>query len=137
MKSDATLPGQDPVRPRAPALALGAARYVGAYLLGIVACLASTPASIELAGAALWPWYPVFAPIAFFLFYFYLPDGYLPSGGAGVAFLIWSSIGLLPLAGEIAAHIRHSLRPWRPLWIGFPIGFVGALGVYYVAASSV
>ena len=29
------------------------------------------------------------------------------------------------------------LRRWRPLWLGFPIGFIGTLGVYYTAAASI
>ena len=126
-------PGPTPLR----AFASGAARYLGVYLLGIVTCLALTPASMELAGAQLWPWYPVFAPIAFFLFYFYLADPYLPSGAQGLAYWTWFTIGIVPLCGETAVRLQPALRRWRPLWLGFPFGFVGTLGVYYTAASSI
>ncbi len=113
--------------------------YVGSYVLGIAACVLFTPVKLELAGAVLWPFYPVLAPIGFFLFYFYLSGAYLPFGGAGTSYWIFFSIGFVPLVFEVVAYFVRLpvLRACRPLYVGFPIGFVGTLGVYYSAAASI
>lgn len=52
---------------------------------------------------------------------------------------MYFAVGLLPLALEAMAYFLGSrrLRAWRSLWIGFPLGFVGTLGVYYTAAASI
>jgi len=114
-------------------------KYVASYFLGITACLLLTPAELDLAGVALWPYYPVFAVIGFFLFYFHLSSSYLPFGGAGFGYWLLFSIGLIPIAFEPIAFFARTprLNAWRPLWIGFPIGFVGTLGVFYTAAASI
>lgn len=114
-------------------------KYVGSYVLGIVACVLFTPAAVELAGVVLWPYYLVFAAIGFFLFYLYLSSAYLPFGGSGASYWLLFSIGFVPLVFEAAAHFVRiaSFPACRPLWIGFPIGFVGTLGVYYTAAASI
>jgi hypothetical protein len=111
-------------------------RYVLSYLLGIVICVVLTPADPNLVGVALWPWYPVLAVIGFFLF-FYLSPAY--ALGSGVGYWLAFSIGLIPFVSEAAVYWagRPRLRVWRPLWIGFPIGFVGTLGVYFTAAASI
>ena len=114
-------------------------KYVGAYVLGIAACILFTPVGPELAGAVLWPFYLVFAAFGFFLFYFYLEGAYLPFGGSGTAYWLLFSIGFIPLVLEAVAYfirLRH-FRACRPLWIGFPIGFVGTLGVYCTGAVSI
>ena len=48
-------------------------------------------------------------------------------------------VRLEPKVMEVLVYFIKSrrLRAWRPLWIGFPIGFVGTLGVYYTAAASI
>ena len=103
-------------------------RYVASYLLGIVTCVLFTQADLSLAGVRLWPWYPVLAVIGFFLFYFHLSPAY----SLGSTFIYWFvfSIGLIPVVSEAAAYFVGTprFRVWRPLWIGFPIGFVGTLG---------
>ena len=45
----------------------------------------------------------------------------------------------LPFMMELLAYFlgSRSVLAWRPLWIGFPAGFVGTLGVYYTAAASI
>jgi len=45
----------------------------------------------------------------------------------------------LSLACELLVYFTRPsrLRIWRPLWIGFPVGFVGTLGVYYTLLASV
>ena len=115
-------------------------KYLGAYLLGIIASIALTPVEMSMGGhAPLWFLYPILAPIGFFLFYFYLEGAYLPFGGTGPSYWSYFTVGLVPLVMEVLAYSLGSrrLRVWRPLWIGFSIGFVGTLGVYYTAAASI
>lgn len=114
-------------------------KLVGAYLLGIVLCVALTPVGLELAGVSLWPYYPGLAAPGFFLFYFYLEGPYLPDSAESLIYWLWFVLGLVPVAAELAAHFlrRRSWKPWRPLWLGAPLGFVGTLGVYFTAAASV
>ncbi len=114
-------------------------KHLGSYVLGIMACVLFTPAELELAGVVLWPYYLVFAAIGFFLFYLYLSSAYLPFGGSGASYWLLFLIGFVPIVFEAAAHFVRmpSFRAYRPLWIGFPIGFVGTLGVYYTAAASI
>lgn len=83
--------------------------------------------------------YPFLAPIGCLLFYFYLEGAYLPFGGKGPSYWFYFTVGFYPFAMELVACFLGSRRwwAWRPLWIGFPIGFVGTLGVYDTAAASV
>jgi NhaP-type Na+/H+ or K+/H+ antiporter len=120
-------------RTRVPLVIL---QYLGSYLLGILTCVLFTPVDLVLAGKALWPFYP-FAVIGFFLYYFYLDPQYV--FGPATTYWLVGSIGLAPLVFEVAAYFRRSprLRAWRPLWIGFPLGFIGTLGVFYTAAASI
>ena len=115
------------------------ARYLGAYLLGIVVGVIATPAELILVGQPLWPWYPVFALPGYVLFYYYLAGGYLPFASAGLAFWTYYLVGLLPFLLGAWTVLRKPAwaRTWRPLWIAFPIGFIGTMGVYYTAAASV
>ena len=87
----------------------------------------------------LWFLYPILAPIGLLLFYFYLEGAYLPFGGKGLIYWFFFTVGFVPFVMEVLAYLSRSrrLRAWRPLWIGFPIGFVGTLGVYYTAAASI
>lgn len=112
-------------------------KYLGAYLLGIVACILLTPVEFVLAGKALWPLYPVFAVIGFFLYYFYLTPTYVT--GSAQSFWLLGAIGFMPLvyAAICICKRKAVLRSWRPLLIAFPIGFVGTLGGYYTAAASI
>lgn len=111
-------------------------QYLGAYLLGILTCVLFTPVDLVLAGKALWPFYP-FAVIGFILYYFYLAPQHV--FGPATTYWLVGSIGLVPFGFELAVYFSRNprLRVWRPLWIGFPIGFVGALGVFYTAAASI
>ena len=114
-------------------------KYFGSYVLGIAACILFTPVELELAGLVIWPYYLVFAVVGFFLFYLYLEGAYLPFGGTGTSYWLLFSIGFVPLLPEMIASFtrRTRFRSFRPLWMGFPIGFVGTLGVYYTAAASI
>ena len=113
-------------------------KYLGSYLLGIVACVLLTPAGLELIGFPMWPLYPFLAVPGVAAFYFYLDTQYLPFGSGALYRLIFA-FGLIPFALGAATLLTRSprLRAWRPLWIGFPIGFIGTLGVYYSAAASI
>ena len=111
-------------------------QYLGAYLLGILSCVLFTPVDLVLAGKALWPFYP-FAVIGFFLYYFYLAPQYV--FGPAITYWLVGSIGLVPFVLQLALYFSRisRLRAWRPLWIGFPIGFVGTLGVFYTVVASI
>ena len=115
-------------------------KYLGAYLLGVIACVALTPVEMNMGGdVPLWFLYPILAAIGYFLFYLYLEGAYLPFGGKGLIYWFFFTVGFVPFVMEVLAYFLRSrrLRAWRPLWIGFPIGFVGTLGVYYTAAASI
>jgi hypothetical protein len=115
-------------------------KYLGAYLLGIITSIAITPVEMSMGGhVPLWFLYPILAPIGYFLFYLYLEGAYLPFGGEGPSYWLYVAVGLVPFVMELLAYLLRSRRllAWRPLWIGFPIGFAGTLGVYYTAAASI
>lgn len=114
-------------------------KYVGSYVLGIAACILFTPVELELAGVVIWPYFIVFAAIGIFLFYLYLEGAYLPFGASGTAYWLLFSIGFVTPVLESVAYFTRlpRVRAYRPLWVGFPIGFVGTLGVYYTAAASI
>lgn len=98
-----------------------------------------TPVTASLAGATLWPYYPLFAMPGLFLFYFYLSDPYLPDGGSSLIYWLWFFMGLIPLVVGAMTYFPKKVIPdsWRPLLIGAPVGFVGTLGVYFTAAASI
>mgnify|MGYP001045993833 CR=1 FL=1 len=112
-------------------------KYLGAYLLGIAVCVLLTPADLVLAGRALWPYYPAFAVFGFFLFYSTLPPQYV--FGPDLGYWLVYSIGLIAVVIGLTLPLGplRRLRPLRPLLIGFPIGFIGTLGVFYTAAASI
>jgi hypothetical protein len=112
-------------------------KFLGAYLLGIVACVLVTPVEPVLVGTPLWPSYPLLAIIGFFLFYLTLPPHYV--FGAGIAYGLVYSIGLLSVVFGLAVHFGplRRIRFLSPLLIGFSFGFVGTMGVYYTAAASI
>ena len=112
-------------------------KYLACYLLGIVACILLTPAELLLAGKTLWLEYTLFAPIGILLYYFYLTPQYV--FGSAASYWLVGSLASIPVLFEAVTFFRKTpeSRHWRPLWIGFPIGFLGALGVYYTAAASI
>lgn len=111
-------------------------KYFGFYFLGILACIVFTPVEITLAGSPVWRFYPL-SFLGFIAYYLYLTPEYV--FGTALAYWAAGTIGLIPVFFEVAAFLRGnlSLKSWRPLWIGFPIGFVGALGIYFSLAGSV
>jgi hypothetical protein len=111
--------------------------YLGAYLAGVLACVLVTPVEPVLVGFPLWPYYPLLAIIGFFLFYLHLPPQYV--FGSGIAYTLVYSIGLLSVVLGLAVHFGplRRIRVLSPFLIGFPIGFVGTMGVFYTAAASI
>ncbi|MEL6108248.1 MAG: hypothetical protein AAFU85_19655 [Planctomycetota bacterium] len=133
-EADSTADQLTPRKISASVVLLAILKYVGSYLLGMVACVLFTPAEMELAGVALWLYYPVFAVVGFILFYHQLAIG-----GAGPYYWFPVVAVLLPIVLEGFAYFagKPRLRSFRPLWIAFPIGFVGTLGVYFAASASI
>jgi hypothetical protein len=112
-------------------------KYLGAYLVGVVACVLVTPVEPVLVGAHLWPYYPLLAIIGFLLFHLYLaPQSVF---GSGIACGLIYSIGLLSVVLGLAVRFGplRRMRFLSPFLIGFPIGFVGTMGVFYTAAASI
>lgn len=115
-------------------------KYAGSYLIGIIAAISLTPVDVNMGSRyQLWFLYPILAPICYFLFYLYLEGAYLPFGGKGLTYWLYFAVGMVPIALEVLAYLlaSRSFRALRPLWIGFPVGFVGTLGVYYSATASI
>jgi hypothetical protein len=111
--------------------------WLVSYFVGIVACVLCTPVDLILVGSPLWLFYPPFAIIGFFLFYLHLTPNYV----FGPTFGYWLvySLGLILVVAGVALHFGplRSLRPFSAMLIGFSIGFVGTLGVFYTAAASI
>ena len=114
-------------------------RYFGAYLLGIIAGILFSPADIILAGQWLLLHY-VIGGLLGFIFVIYCAI-FSPE------FVFWFyliTVGFLPL--WVRLYFRFSrkteeqitrLMIFRPLWITFPLGFLGTLGVYAAALESI
>ena len=102
--------------PRRLNLLVEVTKYGLAYLFGIVICVLVTPVDLSLGRVPIWPLYPLLAIIGVPLFYLYLSPQYLPFG---------------------SGYGYYFIKPFRSLWIGFPIGFLGTLGIYYTAAASI
>lgn len=132
-----TTESPDPPKTGRPRVLPAVLKYLACYILGIGACIVFTPVEGELIGKALWPLYPILAPIGFFLYYLYLDPGY--TFGSTLTHWLVGSIGLGPVVSGAAACLTRDRGPraLRPLWIAFPIGFVGTLGVYHSAAASI
>lgn len=130
-------PGKStPTRKRLPKALKGIFRYLAAYLSGILACVLLTEAEVFLAGKNLLPWYVLFSPIGVALWCIAAFQS-LPS----VPFELGWALGMLlsPCVGEAIVHINdvQPIRRCRPLWISFPIGFVGTLGIYWAGSLSI
>ncbi len=104
--------------------------YVGAYLLGIVTCIAFTHVEIVLAGKSLLDVYPWFSLLGFALFFFSRDTADLWHVGL-------TGLGIMTL-GIATFFLKWprllALRPWL---LAFPVGFVGATGAYYIIAGSI
>ena len=122
-------------RPRRAAAHIGG--FLLAYLLGIALAVALTPAELVLAGRSLWSSDIALAIPGQFAFYLYLPGS--RAINLDVGYWLLFGIGLLPLLIGVASRFPAARRllPWQPLWVGFPVGFVGTVGVYYTAAASI
>jgi hypothetical protein len=85
----------------------------------------------------MWLFFVPFAPIEYFFFYFDLPPQYVFGSNIFYWSIYVSGIVLVSIGFASGVALKSRLRPWRPVMIGFPIGFVGTLGLYYTAASSI
>ncbi|REK08526.1 MAG: hypothetical protein DWQ36_09150 [Acidobacteria bacterium] len=110
---------------------------LGAYLLGIVSAVAFGPAEVVLVGSPLWMAYPFVAPMGFVFFLTLLPVEY-GFGSPAAHWAIRAVCPLLVILGAVAHLVElPRLRPLRALLLGFPLGFVGTLGIYFGAAMSI
>jgi hypothetical protein len=113
-------------------LLLRFATYVGAYLAGIITCIAFTPAEVVLAGKTLVGVYPWFSVLGFPFFFFGYNAGTAQFWYLGCSALLVIAFGILSF---FRTHPRLvALRPW---FVAFPVGFVGTLGAYYTVAASI
>ncbi len=106
--------------------------YLGAYLTGIVSCIAFTPVELVLASkllAAVYIWFSLPGFLFFFLGYGTDAAQFWYVGWAGLAAMALGIASFFLVWPRLAA-----LRPWL---LAFPIGFVGAMGAYYTIAASI
>lgn len=107
----------------------------GSYLLGILLSAMMTDAEFVLAGKNLLPWYVCMSPIGFALWFLCAIQNF-PSP----PFAMWSVfvVLLIPIVCELLSFFNVKIiRLARVLWIGFPVGFVGTLGVYWAGSLSI
>ena len=113
--------------------------YVGGYLIGILASLICTPASLLLAGVFLLPIYVIGALpgyIVWFVLLFNAPNELAWPWLSIVALAplycewrLWRAKGNETLAARLVA--------WRPIWIAFPIGFLGTVSIFSAAVGTI
>ena len=117
-------------------VALAILKFGGSYLLGIFICVSFTEAEFRLAGVNLLPSY-VFLSVIGVGLWFIAAFQELPSPPFAMLWVVL--VLLIPCAGEALVYFarRPRFRFWRPLWFGFPIGFVGTLGIYWAGSSSI
>ncbi|WP_299755149.1 hypothetical protein [uncultured Boseongicola sp.] len=124
-------------RSKAKGILFSVGRYFGWYLIGIFACITFTPVEMVLIDAPMWLFFVPFAPIGYFFFYFDLPPQYV--FGSNISYWTVYVIGIVLVLLGFASHFlaEGRFRAWSPLMVGFPLGFVGTLGVYYTVAASI
>ncbi len=109
-------------------------KYLGYYLLGIVACVVLSPVEFELAGKFLLPFYLIYSLFGYVIWPFI-------SSGESPFFYLWYVwlIHLTPfICGAYAIFSRNKrFRAWHPFWIAFPIGFAGTTGIYWAGMMSI
>lgn len=109
--------------------------YALNYALGVLGGIAFLPSAIS--GYATLVAVVFFSWVGFPLFYFSLPPQY--TFGNGTVDLGLKIIGFI-CVGFGLMTFRNSLEKYRrarPFFIGFPIGFIGALGMVFTIASSI
>ena len=94
------------------------------------------PHIIVLVSVPLFLIYPILSPVGYPLYYLYLNDGYRFGGGT----VEWTHyiFGMLPILGVMILWKSPSkARTLALVLIGFPVGFIGTLGLYFTAAASI
>lgn len=129
--------GQPPVSVSRPAakLLVGTLKYFGSYILGILVAVLLTGLAENLNGfdevASLVFWT---IPGLYFFFTFLISDF------SDLVIHAWWALFMLliPFVCEAFVLFRRpsSLRSWRPLWIGFSVGFLGTTGRCWMALTS-
>ena len=137
--SDGQLQGNDPIRGSLLTRFLfWWLKFFAAYFLGIIFCLVLTPAEAGLAGVWLWPAY-LMAPVGVLLSAVLLWQGNDLSFGNDILSLVLWFMLLSPCILECIHFVWHESPSgrWRWLWVGFPIGFIGTLGIFFAAQLSI
>lgn len=116
-------------------LLLGTLKYFGSYILGILAALAliGMPEKIAALDAVVsivyWG-----IPGIYYFFEFLILEFF------DIVLHAWWALLILLAPVVLEANVyfcnRCSLRSWRPLWIGFTVGCLGATGICWKAISS-
>lgn len=113
-------------------------KFFAAYSLGIISCMVLTPVEAELAGIWLWSAY-LLAPVGLLLSAVLLwQENDLSFGKSVLSVALWV-MAFTPCVLECVCFLWHQSRlgRWRPLWVGFPIGFIGTLGMFFSAQLSI
>ena len=114
-----------------------ALRFLGFYLLGIVASILITPVEVDLLGRPDWLIFVPAAVVGYVLFYTDLTPEYV--FGSGPAYWTVYALGLAGVAAGVLAVLAAGgrFRRWAAPLIGIPLGFVGTLGIYYAILASI
>ncbi len=112
-------------------------KYIGGYLVGILASLFFTPAPTMLGRVFMLPIYVIGALPGFFLWFVLMiqQPSVLAIFSLVVLIPIYAEWRVRQLAGDEEMYAR--LVRWRPIWFGGPIGFLGAPAVSFALASSI
>ena len=109
--------------------------YLIPYFVGIIAAIVFTPADLSLAGVSLWFLYPILAIPAFLVFFTEISFNHIGDTILGLLYI--ASVGGVVFG--ISTHFG-SLRRYRylgPRLIGFLLGFVGTVAVFFISAGSI
>lgn len=112
-------------------------RFLGFYVLGIVASILITPVEVDLLGRPDWLIFVPAAVVGYVLFYTDLTPEYV--FGSGPAYWTVYALGLAGVGiGVVAVFAgRGRFRRWAAPLIALPLGFVGTLGIWYSILASI
>ncbi len=109
--------------------------YLIPYFVGIIAAIIFTPVDLSLAGVSLWFIYPILAIPAFLLLVTELT--FTGIGDSIVGLIYIASVGgvVFGIATHFGSYRRY--RHLGPKLIGFLLGFMGTVGVFFISAGSI